>query len=139
MKWRDRFLGLAAHVATWSKDPSTRVGAVIADGRQRVVSVGFNGPPRGTDDSTVSDRDRKLLRTLHAEENAILFAQRDLAGCTIYVTHPPCAHCAALIVQAGIGRVVHAVAAQAFEGRWADQLDEARAMLAEAGVILEAA
>ena len=46
-KWDMRFLELAALVATWSKDPSTQVGAVIVDSAKRIVSVGFNGAPRG--------------------------------------------------------------------------------------------
>lgn len=92
-KWDRRMLGLVNLVATWSKDPSTGVGAVIVDSKNRIVSVGFNGFPRAVCDSdeALFDRDEKLRRTIHAEENALLFAGRSVEGCTIYVTHPPCA------------------------------------------------
>ena len=132
-KWEKRFMDMARLVATWSRDPSSKVGAVIVDRRKRVVSVGFNGFPAGVDDTIVS-REQKILRTVHAEGNAILFAQRDLTGCTIFTTHPPCAQCAALIVQSGITRVVSPIPTQDFASRWKDHCDEALTMFAEAGV-----
>ena len=90
---------MAELVGSWSKDPSTQVGAVITHGN-RIVSVGFNGYPHGISDSAdTDDREMKLLKTLHAEENAILFAKRDLAGSDIWVTHFPCPNCAAKIIQ----------------------------------------
>lgn len=134
--WPSRFLTLAQHVASWSKDPSTQVGAVIVDAHNRVVSVGYNGPPRGTSDAVVK-RDTRLLRTIHAEANAILFAGlagRPLTGCTLYVTHHPCAHCAALIIQSGITDVVHTPTESQFALRWFDDMMQAQAMFHEAGV-----
>lgn len=134
MTWPQRFMELAAVVASWSKDPSTKVGAVIADSNNRVVSMGYNGPPRLTADSSIADRDEKLLRTLHAEENAILFGG-DVAGCTLYVTHPPCAHCAAVMIQAGIVSVVWAEPNDMeFSARWQHSHGVALRMLDEAGV-----
>jgi deoxycytidylate deaminase len=61
-KWDRRFLDLAAHVAQWSKDASTKVGAVITDSRKRIVSIGFNGYPANVDDSKVPSREEKLQR-----------------------------------------------------------------------------
>ena len=87
-KWDARFIALASLVASWSKDPSTQVGAVIVDQDKRIVSTGFNGFPQGVNDAPV-DREIKLLRTIHAEENALLFARRNVTGMTIYVTRPP--------------------------------------------------
>ena len=134
MSWPQRFMELARLVASWSKDPSTKVGAVITDSNNRIVSVGYNGPPRLTADSSVVDRDEKLLRTLHAEENAILFGG-DVTGCTLYVTHPPCAHCAAVMIQAGIANVVWAEPKDMeFSARWQHSHGVALRMLAEAGV-----
>lgn len=135
-KWTRRFLGLAKHIAQWSKDESSQVGAVIVDAQNRVVSVGYNGPPRETDDGPF-ERSVKLRRTLHAETNALLFAHRDLAGCTIYVTHPPCAQCAAKIVQTGIAHVVYPAPSDAFRERWQDDIREARAMFCEALVVVQ--
>jgi dCMP deaminase len=108
-KWDMRFLELARLVASWSKDPSTQVGAVIADEKNRIVSLGFNGFARGVADlpGRLDDRETKYKIVLHAEENALLFAGRDLAGYTIY-TWPlmPCAACMSRIIQNGIKRVV---------------------------------
>lgn len=132
--WPQRFMELAALVASWSKDPSTQVGAVIVDSSNRIVSLGYNGPPRLTADSAVADREVKLLRTLHAEENAILFGG-DVSGCALYVTHPPCAHCAAVMIQVGIAHVVWPddVGGE-FSARWQHSHGEAVRMLTEAGV-----
>ena len=138
-KWDRRMLGLVNLVATWSKDPSTGVGAVIVDSKNRIVSVGFNGFPRAVCDSdeALFDRDEKLRRTIHAEENALLFAGRPVEGCTIYVTHPPCARCAAKLIQSGLARVVAHMPAEGFGERWADDMRSASAMFLEAGVTFE--
>ena len=96
-KWDRRFIELAQHIATWSKDPSSKVAAVIVDEYRRVVSVGFNGFPAGVSDEEVP-RERKLLRVVHAEVNALAFATAPVRGCTIYVTHPCCANCAAILI-----------------------------------------
>lgn len=135
-KWDHRMLQLASTIASWSKDPSTQVGAVITDTFHRVVSLGYNGPPRYVDDSpeVLADRDEKLRRTIHAEENALLFAHRDLFNCTAYVTHHPCARCAAKLIQAGIKRVATYPLNPAFESRWACDIVSAREMFAEAHV-----
>lgn len=110
-KWDHRFLKLAHEVSTWSKDPSTKVGAVIVRPDRTIASLGFNGFPRGVPDheDELLDREVKYARTLHAEVNAILTAKEPLAGFTIYVTPlHPCAGCASIIVQTGIKRVVAA-------------------------------
>ena len=132
-KWDRRFLDLAAHVATWSKDPSTRVGAVIVDANKRVVSLGFNGFPAGVNDEELP-RERKLMRTIHAEINALAFANVSVRGCTIYVTHAPCANCTANLIQNGIAKVVFPRPVNDFKERWADHYSEAMLMLMEAGV-----
>jgi dCMP deaminase len=108
-KWDLRFLREAALASTCSKDPSTQCGAKIVDPDNRVVSSGFNGFPRGVEDSPdrLINREFKLRGIIHAELNAILFAQRPLHGHTIYTWPlPPCGLCAAVIVQVGIRRVV---------------------------------
>lgn len=133
--WHQRFHALAATVATWSRDPSTQVGAVIVDPMRRVVSTGYNGPPRGTSDAPV-ERPIRLLRTIHAEQNAILFAKRDLSGCAIYVTHAPCASCAAHIIQSGLVSVHCPEPSPEFRDRWWLQLRVASEMFQEAGVTL---
>ena len=135
-KWDNRFMQMAALIASFSKDPSTQVGAVITQGR-KIISLGFNGAPSGVREPT--DRDMKILRTLHAEVNAVLFAARDLRDCTIYVTHPPCAQCAALIIQTGIRHVVFAPPSDDFLSRWCENHVEAMRMFNEAGVTVDLA
>lgn len=135
-KWDARFIALAQLVATWSKDPSTQVGTAIVDPKNRVVSLGFNGFARGVQDLDVT-REEKLRRTIHSEDNALLFALRPVEGCTLYVTHPPCARCAAKLIQAGIARVVAQMPAEGFGERWADDMRSASAMFLEAGVGFE--
>ena len=103
-RWDMRFLDMAKLISSWSKDPSTQVGSVIVDSNNRVVSVGYNGFPQGiSDDSRLDNRETKYKMILHAERNALLFAQRPLEGCTIY-TYPfmPCPSCASMIIQSGL-------------------------------------
>lgn len=138
-KWDDRFLKLAEHVSTWSKDPSTKVGACIVNKNNRVVSHGYNGFPKGVDDSPeyLNDREQKLQRTIHAEPNAILFAQRDLTDHILYVyPFQPCANCTTLIIQSGIKKVVAPEASEELKERWADSMAAAEAMFDEAGIEL---
>lgn len=133
-KWTERFFQMAELVASWSKDPSTQVGAVITE-HNRVVSVGFNGYPHGVSDSAGhDDRELKLLKTIHAEENAILYAKRDLSGSEIFVTHFPCPNCAAKIIQTGIA-VVHCRAQdEDYMSRWGDKVKVSEEMFNQAGV-----
>ncbi len=134
-KWDTRFLGLAAHTSAWSKDPSSQVGAVITDGN-RIVSLGYNGFAAGVMDAPerLSDRDTKLNLTIHAEENAMIFAKRDIAGCTVFVTHPPCPRCASKLIQDEVGRVVYISPSEDFLSRWESDLVLSKEMYAEAGV-----
>jgi len=108
LKWDKRFLALAEHVAEWSKDPRTKVGSVIVDSKRRVVSMGYNGFPRGMDDSPelYADREYKSKRMCHAERNALDNSPLMVEGCTLYATLQPCKECAKSIAQKGITRVV---------------------------------
>ena len=134
--WAARFMDMAKLVATWSKDPSTKVGAVITDDKHRIVSVGFNGVPRGVMEP--DSREQKLYRTIHAEQNAMAFAGRDLTGCRIYVTHAPCAQCAAMIAQRGLSLVYFGMRERDkdYLTRWEESINEGIKMLSEAGVVV---
>lgn len=107
-KWTQRFLDLAEHVGQWSQDPRTKVGCVIVDEKKRVVSIGYNGFPRGVADlrDRYSDRDTKLLFVAHAERNALDNAPLSVQDCTLYVPLLPCNECAKSIIQKGITKVV---------------------------------
>lgn len=106
--WDQRFLDLADHVAQWSKDPRTKVGAVIVDNKKRVVSIGYNGFPRNVEDSAerYEDRPTKLLFVCHAERNALDNVPMGVEDCTMYVPLVPCNECGKSIIQRGIRRVV---------------------------------
>jgi dCMP deaminase len=134
--WDQRFLALAAHVAGWSKDPSTKVGAVVVDDKRRVAGLGYNGLPRGVRDTAerLHDREVKYRMVVHAEANAILNAPLGVEGCTMYLTHPPCCGCAKLMIQAGVVRVVFRRASPDLLARWGDDLASATALLEEADV-----
>jgi len=128
--------GMARHVSKLSKDPSTKVGAVIFDNKRRLISAGYNGFARGVQDSStrLRDRDTKLKMTLHAEKNAIAFATAPLDGATLFCTHPCCTQCAAMIIQVGIKHVCWPRPDAAFVKRWADDMALSKEMFAEAGV-----
>lgn len=107
--WDLRFMELADHVAQWSKDRNTKVGAVIVKDRDP-LSIGYNGFPRGCDDESDERHERpaKYDWVLHAEENAIINAARQgkmTMGADMYVNWFPCAKCAGMIVNAGIKRI----------------------------------
>lgn len=133
-KWDQRFLDLALQVASWSKDPSTRCGAVIVRPDKTVAAMGFNGFPRGMDDALglYANRETKYQRVIHCEMNAVLTAREPLHGYTLY-TQPflTCDRCAVHMIQAGIKRVV---APENTDERWAEAFVRARGFYAEAGV-----
>jgi dCMP deaminase len=109
--WNKRFLVLSELVASWSKDTSRGVGAVIVDEDERVLSVGYNGFPRGADDTKEEryERPAKYLYTEHAERNCIYSAARNgvsLKDAIIFTSLYPCADCARGIIQSGIKTVV---------------------------------
>ncbi|OHC75876.1 MAG: hypothetical protein A3G18_02075 [Rhodospirillales bacterium RIFCSPLOWO2_12_FULL_58_28] len=139
-RWDRRFLDLAEHISTWSKDPSTKVGAVLTHTeKRRVISVGFNGFPAGIEDSEerLGDRAVKYEMVVHAEQNAILFAGRQADGCTLYVTPlAPCARCAVIIIQAGIVRVV-APKPDFEQIKWGEQARISDTMFREAGLTVD--
>jgi dCMP deaminase len=136
MKWELRYLEMAKLVSTWSKDPSTKVGSVIVDSDNTVISVGFNGIPRRIQDTDqrLNNRDIKLKMIIHAEINAIITAKKPLNGATIY-TYPfmSCSQCAGLIIQSGICRHI---SYKTNNERWKDSFDLALEMFDEARVIV---
>jgi dCMP deaminase len=127
-------MDLAEHISWWSKDPSTKVGAVIVDANRRIIGVGYNGFPRGVKDtsSRYHDKAEKYPRVVHAEVNAILNSRGSVNGASIYI-HPlfTCCECAKIIIQSGIVRVV---AYAPDEERHDNHYDIARQMYDEAGV-----
>lgn len=141
LKWDHRFMRIAQIVASWSKDPSTKCGAVIVRPDLSICSVGFNGFPRGCNDAdeVYADRALKYERVVHAEVNAILAAPEPVRGYTLYSwppgIGPSCSRCSATMVQAGIKRVVHyGEELNDLNSRWAPSINIGKDMFREAGV-----
>lgn len=108
--WDETFMAIAGILARRSKDPRTKVGAVIVSPENRILSVGYNGTPRGVDDADFpwDDRTSKHRLVIHAERNAVLNYRgllRDLQGARVYVTHRPCPECLKELVQVGVAEV----------------------------------
>lgn len=141
--WDRRFLELAEHIATWSKDPSTKVGAVLVGPNNLVIGMGYNGFPRGVVDSEerLNDRETKYAMVVHAEANAILMAGTKAAGATLYVwptfiMPPICNECCKLVIQSGIKEVVGYKPDPTNERvkRWIKSIEISQTMCREAGV-----
>tara|TARA_Y100000356_G_scaffold114368_1_gene102886 strand:+ start:2108 stop:2554 length:447 start_codon:yes stop_codon:yes gene_type:complete len=134
-KWDLRFLEMSELVSSWSKDPSTKVGSVIVDNDRRVISLGYNGFPKGVaDNDRLNDREEKYKIVVHAERNALLFANTDVKNCSIF-TYPfmPCPICAGMIIQSGISRVV---SFKSNNKRWEKDFEISRKMFQEADIQL---
>ncbi len=129
-------IDMARHVAKLSKDPSTQVGAVIFTPERRFISAGYNGLPRGVEDTAerLTNRDVKYKMIRHAEANAIAFATAPLTGATLVCTHPCCAQCAGAAIQAGVRHILWPAPDDAFTARWADDMRLVRDMCFEAKV-----
>ena len=114
ISWDEYFMGIALLSARRSKDPNTQVGACIVNGRNKIMSVGYNGFPQGCSDDefpwerTGDEYNTKYPYVCHAELNAILnSAGASLEGCKIYVALFPCNECAKAIIQCGIKEVIY--------------------------------
>ena len=139
-KWDKQYLELAQHIATWSKDPSTQIGAVAIGLKGQVLAQGYNGFPRGIEDTPerLNTREEKYKYIVHAEMNCVFNASLNgvsLYDSTMYICGLPCcSDCAKGMIQAGIHRVVMHV--QKLDGamRWQDSWNRSKAMFDEAGV-----
>lgn len=113
ISWDEYFMGIAHLSALRSKDPNTQVGACIVDSENKVVSIGYNGMPRGCKDALYPWKreggmlDTKYAFVVHSELNAILNSPRSVKDCILYVTLFPCNECAKAIIQSGIKKVIY--------------------------------
>lgn len=131
-------MDVARLIASWSKDRSRTCGAVIVDDRNVLVSIGWNGFPRGVNDDVDARHERpaKYRWTEHAERNAIFNAAANghsTRGCTIYLPWYPCADCARAIIQSGIDKIV-CTDPDWNDHIWAADFAVVREMLAEVGL-----
>jgi dCMP deaminase len=138
--WGDKYIHLAKEISTWSKDPSTKVGAVVVGRDGQILSQGFNGFPRGIKDSDdrLNNRERKYELIVHAEMNAIYNASLtgvSLKDSTLYVYGLPiCNECAKGIIQVGIKKVI-AMRPEKYNIAWEESINNARNLFNEAEVM----
>lgn len=137
--WTTRYLRLAKEISTWSKDPSTKVGAVVVGEAGQILTQGYNGFPRGIadDELRLNDREIKYEHMVHGEMNCIYNASYNgvsLKDSTIYVWGLPVCHiCCNGLLQVGIRKVVmgHPVS---FNSKWAESWSKSRSKLIEAKI-----
>ena len=141
LKWDKRYIHLAKEVGSWSKDPSTKVGAVAVGDHGQVLSQGYNGFPRGISDNPerLANRELKYRYIVHAEMNAIYNASLagvSLNGATMYVHGLPCcSECTKGLIQVGIKRIV--MPAQEVPEKWKESWQLSRRMCEEAHVQID--
>ena len=138
-KWADRYMKLAQVISTWSKDPSTKVGAFVVGHNGEILSQGYNGFPRKIKDTNnrLNNRSEKYKYIIHAEMNAIFNASLNgvsLQNSSIYIYGLPICHeCAKGIIQVGIKKVIiH----KQIKDNWQESCQIAQEMLIEAGVTI---
>lgn len=141
--WDRRFLSDAKHHSSHSKDPSSKIGAVFVK-NNNILSIGWNGFPRGIEDSDerLNNRELKYKYIVHAEMNGIYNATHNgvcLADSTLYAYGlPVCDKCALGVVQVGVERVVmeYNIKNPRIE-QWKDSFELAFEIFDEAGVVYE--
>ena len=137
-KWHKRYFDIASSVASWSKD-STKIGAVVIGKKGQILSQGYNGFPRGIDDSgkRLQNREQKYKFVVHAEMNCIYNASYSgicLDGSSLYVHGlPVCSECAKGVIQVGIKKVFMCYSKD-IDDRWKSSFDTSSKMFDEAGV-----
>ena len=139
-KWHIRFMRIANEIASWSRDPSTKVGCVLVKDK-KIISTGYNGFPKNISDdlNRLNDRDFKYEATIHAETNAIITAALhgiSTEGAAAYTTFHPCSRCAAALINAGVAEVFVSTRA-AIPERWLENFLLAAKLFEEAGVRLQ--
>ena len=140
-KWDKRYMELAKAVSTWSKDPSKKIGAIAIGSKGQVLAQGFNGFPRGIDDTDdrLNDREIKYKYVVHAEMNLIYnatFNGISLDGSTVYIYGLPlCSECAKGLIQVGVKRIVMSKdSLESADDKWIESFELTMQLLNESGI-----
>jgi dCMP deaminase len=136
--WDKKFIELSKHISEWSKDKKKKVGAVIVDEDNRIISTGFNGLPIlcNDDDDSRHIKPKKNFFSVHAEANAIFYCAKagvKTKGCTMYITWFPCSSCAKAIIQSGINMIV-CTEPDWNDDSWGESFKYSKEMLEEAKI-----
>lgn len=147
-KWDKHFLQMTLLNARLSKDPSTKVGAIIVTKDRDFISAGFNGLPRKLKDTEerLNNRETKLSLTVHAEMNAVLAAAKlgiKINDCVMYIVAtdksgeiwggPPCHRCLVEILQTGISKIV-TYEQKSVPTKWEESIKLSKELIKEAGI-----
>jgi len=143
--WAMRFIQLAEIFASYSKDPSTKVGAVAISPDRRIIIPGYNGFPAALQDlpSRLENRDQRLKFTVHAEENVLITLRSllpptspSIKGWTLFTTHHPCSKCALALLNSPIDTVIYSTSPSTadFELRWREDLSVSSDILEEGNI-----
>jgi len=138
--WDKKYIRLAREISTWSKDPSTQIGAVAVGEKGQLLAQGYNGFPRGIEDSAdrLNNRKEKYKYVVHAEMNCIYNATYNgvsLNGSTMYIYGlPVCSECAKGLIQVGIKRVVSTAITDATPENWVESTKLTKQIFEEANV-----
>ena len=138
--WDDRYMAIAKEVAQWSKDPNTKVGAVVVGDKGQILSQGYNGFPRGIIDTPdrLNDRETKYKYVVHAEMNVIYNATYNgvsLDKSSLYVYGlPVCSECCKGIIQVGISVVYVSKECLELRPHWQESWMRSVDMFSEAGI-----
>lgn len=138
--WDKKYIRLAREISSWSKDPSKQIGAVAIGEKGQVLAQGYNGFPRGIEDTDdrLNHRQTKYKYVVHAEMNCIYNATYNgvsLNGSTMYIYGlPVCSECAKGLIQVGIKRVVSTPITDATPETWVESTKLTKEIFEEAGV-----
>ena len=136
VSWDQYFINIAKEVAQKSKDPSSKVGCVIVTEDNRPISFGYNGHVSKCDEQLMSyERPIKYNLIIHAEMNAMIFAERSLRGCKAYVTHGPCDNCLKHLMQSGVTQIIYNDPGILKERGTAEQKDAIRRLLTARSIV----
>lgn len=139
VSWVKKYIELAKHISSWSKDPNTKIGAVAVGGKGQILSQGYNGFPRGISDTEnrLVHRDIKYRYVVHAEQNCIYNATLNgvsLDNSDLYVYGlPVCSECAKGVIQVGVKRVFMCYPEE-ISIKWRDSMAQSIEMFNESGV-----
>jgi len=141
-KWINRWFSMCEILSSWSEDESTKVGCVVVSKTNDLLSIGWNGLPRGIKHTTdKNERPLKYKFFEHAESNAVANSSRNgisLKDSILFIPHFPCSTCARLIIQSGISEVYvkKTLLDSEFAKRWEDEIRISTELLHEAGIII---
>jgi len=139
LTWSRKYIRLAKEISSWSKDPSTKIGCVAVGQHGQILSQGYNGFPRGIEDTSerLNKREEKYKFVVHAEQNCIYNATLNgvsLNGADLYVYGlPVCSECAKGVIQVGVKRVFMCFPNN-ISNHWKESMDLSTAMFDEANV-----